>query len=292
MAQGDDGVASSPHDQRRDTLGQVGPVHHGDHLAVPVDARPQRAQNAHAGLRVGQRVENGQDLLGVAPEGRIEEAHQFRAEATGEADRSQPEERHEELNARHRGHPQQRADRSAHSPAADQDQALTAVGELVGELRRHAAAQRVPDDRGPVHLQHTQEVAHAVGETAHRVVGPRLLGASVPEEIRGDHRVVRGQLLDYGAPGVGAVADAVDQQQRRSRAGLDVGPAVAVDGDVLNLEGALAPDAGPVPDLRRVHRAGGAGVVRLRGPSLVRRVCGLRRGRRVTHTDLPCWSWW
>ena len=47
--------------------------------------------------------------------------------------------------------------------AAHQDQALAAVGELVGELRRHAAAQRVPDDGDAVDLEHAQEIAHAVG---------------------------------------------------------------------------------------------------------------------------------
>ncbi len=290
VAQRDDGVAPSPHDQRRDPFGQVGPVHHGDHLAVPVDARPQRAQDAHAGLRVGQCVEDSQDLLGIPPEGGVEESEQLRAQAAGEADRWEPEERHEQLDAGHGGHPQQRADRPAHSPAADQDQALTAVGELVGELRRHAAAQGVPDDGDPVDLQHAQEVAHPVGEARHRVVGPWLLGAPVPEQVRRDDRVVLHQLLEDRSPAVGAVPDAVDQQERGPRAGLDVGAPVAVDGDVLDFEGALAPNARPVADRRRVDRTVGAGGVCLRAWCRVGRVCRLRRGRRLTHTDLPCWS--
>ena len=77
----------------------------------------------------------------------------------------------------------------------------------------------------------------------------------------------------------------------RARAGLDVGPPVAVDGDVLDREGALTPDAGPVADLRRVDRSAGRSSCRdprpRRRPPCGALVC--RRGRRVTHTDLPCW---
>ena len=57
-------------------------------------------------------------------------------------------------------------------------------------------------------------------------------------------RVVLGQLLDHGPPGVGAVADAVDQEERGPRAGLHEGPSVPVDGAVLHGEGALAPHPG------------------------------------------------
>ena len=88
VAERDDGVAAAPDDQRRDALGQVGPVQHGDDLALPVDARAQRAQDGAAGLRVGQRVEDGQDLLGVASERGVEEAQQRGAEAAGEPDRA------------------------------------------------------------------------------------------------------------------------------------------------------------------------------------------------------------
>ena len=159
----------------------------------------------------------------------------------------------------HGGHAEQRADRPPHSPAAHQDEPLAAIGELVGELRRHTAAQRMPDHGDAVDLEDAQEVAHAVGEARHGVVGPRLLGASVAEEVRGDDRVVLGQLLDDRPPGVGAVADAVDEEECRARPGLDVGPPVAVDGDVPDREGAFAPDAGPIADLRRVDRTGVVG---------------------------------
>ena len=116
-----------------------------------------------------------------------------------------------DLDAGHGRQPEQRAHRAAHSPAAHQHEALAAVGELVGELRRHAAAERVPDDGDPVDLEHAEEVAHPVGVARHRVVGPRLLGAPVPEQVRRDDGVVLGQLLDHRTPGVGAVTDAVDR---------------------------------------------------------------------------------
>ena len=73
-----------PHtmENRKHTLGQVGPVQHRDHLALPGDARARGyAGWPGARLGVGRCVERGQDLLGVAPERGVEHAQHTRRRA-------------------------------------------------------------------------------------------------------------------------------------------------------------------------------------------------------------------
>ena len=249
VAERDDGVAATPHDERGHALGQVGAIDHGDDLAPPVDARTQRAQDGAAGFGVGQRVEHGEHLLGVAPERRVKQAEDAGAEPAEQLDGREPQQRHERLGTGHGGHAQQGAHRAAQAPAPHQDEPFAALGVLVGELRRHPAPEGMADDGDAVHLQDGEQVAHAVGVAAHGVVGTRLLGPSVAEQVRRDHGVVLGQLLEHGSPGVGAVADAVHEEDGRAAARLDVGPPVPVHGHVLHLERSLAPDAWAEADL-------------------------------------------
>jgi len=84
-------------------------------------------------------------------------------------------------------------------PAAHEDQALAPLGELVGELCRHPAAERMAHDRDALDLEHAQEVAHAVGEAGHGVVGPRLLRAPVAEQVRGSNRLIHADLPFWSA---------------------------------------------------------------------------------------------
>src|SRR5207247_1414763 len=58
------------------------------------------------------------------------------------------EQRKHELRSRQRGHAQQQADLRAEAAAVDQDQALAALGELICELPRDPAAERVADEGG------------------------------------------------------------------------------------------------------------------------------------------------
>src|SRR6202035_747256 len=58
---------------------------------------------------------------------------------------------------------------------------------------------------------------------------------AVAEQVGRDDRVVVGELRDQLTPGVRAVADAVDEQQRRTLTGVDECPPIAVDGPVLHL---------------------------------------------------------
>ena len=143
----------------------------------------------------------------------------------------------------------------------DQDHPLGALGELVGELHRHAAAEAVADHRHLVDPEHGEQVTHAVGVAADAVVGARLVREPVAEQVGGDHRVAAGQRVDDRLPRRVVAAEPVKEQQRRPLAHLDEGPSVAVDGDELDLVPCLLPRAGAEPRIppHEVGTAAGPG---------------------------------
>ena len=65
VAEGNDRIVATPDEERRQALGQIGPVQHRDYLAPPVHPRPQGAKNGPPGGGVGKRIEDGQQLLGI-----------------------------------------------------------------------------------------------------------------------------------------------------------------------------------------------------------------------------------
>ena len=99
-------------------------------------------------------------------------------------------ERQQRRHARQRGAAQQRADLAPEAAARDQHQALDALGELVEELHRHAAAERVPDDRRALDADRREQVADAGGVRAERVVAARRGRVAVADQVGRDHRVV------------------------------------------------------------------------------------------------------
>jgi hypothetical protein len=113
----------------------------------------------------------------------------------------------------------------AEPAAGDEDQALAQLRVLIGELHRHAAAQRVPHERRPLDAEHLQEVAHAAGEGAQRVIAARLGGGAVAQEVGGDDVVALGQRGRHRLPGERGRADAVQQDD-----GLPLSPAAVADG--------------------------------------------------------------
>jgi hypothetical protein len=104
------------------------------------------------------------------------------------------------------------------------------MGELIGELHCDAAAQGVTDDGDCIDVEDAEQVPHPVGVGGDRVVRPRLVGTAVAEQIGGDHGEPAGQPAVHGPPGGGVVADAVNQQQCRTRSGDPERAPVAVDG--------------------------------------------------------------
>ena len=74
--------------------------------------------------------------------------------------------------------------------AGDEREALAALRELVGELHRDAAAERVADDGRLLVAEGEADVAQAAGERAERVVAARLRRLAVAEQVGGEDRVV------------------------------------------------------------------------------------------------------
>ena len=73
--------------------------------------------------------------------------------------------------------------------ARHQNEALAAFGELVRELHRDPAAERVSDDRSTHLAERGEEVANRIRIGPERIVTPRLRGIPVAQEIGGDDRV-------------------------------------------------------------------------------------------------------
>ena len=123
---------------------------------------------------------------------------------------------------------QEDADLAAEPAARDQHQPLGHLRELVGQLHRDAAAERVADDRRAVVADRAHQVADAAGVGAERVVAARLGGVAVAEQVRRDHRVAVGQERDHVVPRLRAAGDPVDQQDRAAPALAPVRHAVSV----------------------------------------------------------------
>ena len=68
------------------------------------------------------------------------------------------------------------------------------LGELVGELHRHAAAERVPDERRALVPEREQQVADPAGVGAQRVVAAGLGRLAVAEQVGGDDGEALGQV--------------------------------------------------------------------------------------------------
>ena len=148
---------------------------------------------------------------------------------TPDADRCAAEQREDELGERGGGESQDRRDLRTDATRRDEHQPLAELGKLVRELGGDATAKGVTDDSDSVDLEHVEQIAHAVGEGTDGVVGAGLGGHAMAEQVGGDHRVVLGQRWNQRQPALGIVADAVEEQDGRTRAGHAVGAAVPVD---------------------------------------------------------------
>jgi len=121
---------------------------------------------------------------------------------------------------------------ASEAAAGDEDEALAALGELVGELHRDPAAERMADDGRAVVPKGDDRVAHGARVRAERVVAARLRGFAVPEQVGRDHMMLGGQVVDRRVPLVRAPGDAVDEDDQRAVAGLAKGDPVAVKADL------------------------------------------------------------
>ena len=220
--------SQSPHDEQRQVGGEVQAIERAHALAARAHHGAQGVEEGQACLAVAE-VGHAASYLGhvVArpqPDAREHAAHLGPQPAGRTGD-----ERQHPLRAGERGRAQQRADAVAQAAARDEDEALAQLGVLIGELHRHAAAQRVPDDRGALDADELQQVAHAAGEGPQRVVAAGLGRGAVAQEVGRDDVVGLGQRGPHRLPGQRVGADAVEQDDGRSFARAVVADAVAVE---------------------------------------------------------------
>ena len=147
--------------------------------------------------------------------------------------------RQHELGSRQRGHAEQQVDLLAEPAAVDQDQPIAALGELIGELHRDTAAERVPDERRPVVTEGDQQIAHAARVGAERVVASGLGRAAMPQQVGRDHREALGERRHHALPRLAVGGDAVHEHDHRAAAGGPVGHAVAVKLDLLRFQAGI-----------------------------------------------------
>ena len=143
------------------------------------------------------------------------------------------EQRQHELGAGQGRGAQQRMHLAAEAAAGDEHEALAALGELVGELHRDPAAERVADDRRAVVAERDHRVAHGARVGAERVVAARLRRLAVAEQVGREHGVLVGELVDRRLPLVRAAGDPVDEDDQRALAAVAKADAVAVKLDLV-----------------------------------------------------------
>jgi hypothetical protein len=236
VLEGDRVVALAPYDQRRHRLEQIEPVGRADALASRVDHRAQGLQEGLAGVPVLERPQRPGDRLQVGAASHSPAAHAG-AGLPESAEQLRLDRRGEHLgHAGQGGRAQQRSDLPAETAARDERKAFDALGELVEELHRDAAAERVPDDRRPLDPDRREQVADAGGVSAERVVPARRRRITVPDQVGRDHRVAGCKPLGDGLPVARGVEHAVDQDDGRPAAGDPVDHAASVQGDLPLLE--------------------------------------------------------
>src|SRR5215218_8951679 len=231
VARGDDRVDPAPDQQRGHGFGEVEPVARVDALAAGVDHRTRGVHERAAGAELVQRGDSAGDLREVRAGLQADPAERARDRRAGAEHRARRDQRQHQLRARQRDGPQERADLAPEAAAGDQHQPAHELRELVGDLHRDAAAERVPDDRGALVAQREHQVADEAGVGAERVVAGRLVGLPMAEQVRGQDREVLRQLGQHRLPARRGAGDPVDQDEQRPLAAAAVGDAVAVQRD-------------------------------------------------------------
>jgi hypothetical protein len=194
-----------------------------------------------AGIHVAERGESRRDLLEVVAGPQSEAPERRRHRLARVAQRLGDEQRQHVLRGRQGHQPEHQVDLLAEAAARHQRQAVEALRELVSQLHRDPAAERVPDVAGPLDLERDHQVANPAGVGAQRVVAARLGGIAVAQQVRSQHREVTGQLRQDLIPGRRAPGDAVDQHYRRPLAADPEADAVPVQVQLLD------PHPGPAP---------------------------------------------
>ena len=165
----------APHDQRRQDRGEVQAVDGAHALAAGCRSPSARCAGAPGASLPFAATRSRASSTARSPLGRDPPEPQRLRDRRGPCPDSARGE-HRAAPSRRPGSAAARSSRwtsLAETAAGDEHEPLAALGELVGELHRDAAAERVPDDRDAVVAERGQQVADAAGVRAERVVTAR-----------------------------------------------------------------------------------------------------------------------
>ena len=232
MAYRDDVVSITPDDQCRHPGGEIEPIHGAHRLSTGIYDCTKRADKGLSVLRLGQRRIRPPHLdgPGVAKSGSVEKLNEVITTVSYEAGEK---ERQCVLDARGREKAQKPVHLSAQTPTTDEDEPITVLRELVGELHGDAAAKRLADHGCPSDAQDVQEVAQYAGLGAQGIVARRFGGSSVADQVRRDNVVLTREQWNRRFPGLRAASDPMNEQDGGTVTGSAEAHVMAVNGDVL-----------------------------------------------------------
>ena len=230
---GDDRVGRAPDDQRGHRRCQIEAVERAHPLPAGIEHRTHRVDERRARLGIVERGIPTGELVEVGPE--LQPQQSERA-GDGFAHGEQPrvhEQRQDQLRAGQGRGAKQRMDLAPEPAAGDEYEALAALRELIRELHRDPAAERVTDDRRPLVTERDHRVADRARVGAERVVAARFRRLAVAEQVGREHGVLGDQMLDRGVPLVRAAGDPVDQDHQRALAAMAKADPMAVQLDLF-----------------------------------------------------------
>jgi hypothetical protein len=228
----DEGIAVAPDDHGRHVRGEIEAVAGVDGLTIEIDDGAERAEERPTIGCVDERGVAPPDLLA----GR-REAHAPASEHAAKARRRVPEgvgadEREERLGEGRGQRAQHGVDLGAETAAADENDPLAALRELIGELQDDPAAEGLADEGGALVAERIQQVAQQARVRAEGVVAARFGGLAMAEQIGCDDRVVLGERGHRVPPRQGASRHAVHEDDHRTPTRGAVRDAVPVEGEM------------------------------------------------------------
>ena len=235
MLHRDDRVTGAPDDERREIRGELQPVVRADSLSVDADDGPEGGEERRPAERIGERRVAAADLLGGRSRAEADSPSPLDDGASGIGQGRSTEEPEHLFGAGKGEGPQQQVHLAAEAAAADQHEALAELGELVGELHGHTAAERVADERRALVPEDEQQVAEQGRVGAQRIVAGRLRRLPVAEKIRREDREPAGQAGADRRPCRRAARHPVDEQEDGPFAGKAEPHPMAMQGHGMEL---------------------------------------------------------
>ncbi|MCO5556221.1 hypothetical protein L7F22_009767 [Adiantum nelumboides] len=198
----DDPVAVPPDQEHGHLLEQVQALRPVEALAGRLQRTPRGLDERAAGAAVGEGLQRGVHTVDVRA--------RHTTDAVGEPVRGAPHPRRgqrrrraeHQLGARQARRAQREGQVVAETAGGHEHDPLGELGELVRELHRDAAAERVPDDRRPVDVERGQQVPQPGRVPAEGVVAAaRGLTGAVAEQVGRDHVQPTAQRVEHRCPG-------------------------------------------------------------------------------------------